>query len=209
MEILTMRKIISIIALCAVSGACVPQGQPDSASPAEVGAKKTTGSAPPAEVGAKKTTGGAPAGDVGAKKTKTTTTTTTTTTTGSAPPGDVSAKKTTDGAQSDAGSGKPITPSPEVLAGALIGPQISASLNRADQAVLNEITTTALETGQSLPWRNPDSGKYGTVTPQAYYLTPSGQYCREFEQTIMVGGQQQQAHGRACRQSDGTWKIVP
>jgi hypothetical protein len=33
--------------------------------------------------------------------------------------------------------------------------------------------------------------------------------CREFQQTITVGGQTQEAYGTACRQSDGSWKIVP
>jgi hypothetical protein len=32
--------------------------------------------------------------------------------------------------------------------------------------------------------------------------------CREFQQTIVVNGQQQPAYGRACEQPDGSWKIV-
>ena len=32
--------------------------------------------------------------------------------------------------------------------------------------------------------------------------------CREFQQTIVVNGEQQQGYGKACRQPDGTWKIV-
>jgi hypothetical protein len=45
----------------------------------------------------------------------------------------------------------------------------------------------------------------GTVSP---IRGPSRPECREFEQTIMIGGQPQQAYGTACRQQDGTWKIV-
>ncbi len=45
------------------------------------------------------------------------------------------------------------------------------------------------------------------MTPGPVYQT-AGQYCREFQQTIVVGGQQQQGYGRACRQPDGSWKIV-
>jgi hypothetical protein len=32
--------------------------------------------------------------------------------------------------------------------------------------------------------------------------------CREFQQTIVVNGQEQPGYGKACRQPDGTWKIV-
>jgi surface antigen len=95
-------------------------------------------------------------------------------------------------------------------AGGLIGAQIGASLDRADQAALHQTTQTALETApanQALPWRNPNSGNYGTVTAGAVYQD-QGQYCRAFQQTIVVVGQQRQGDGKACRQPDGSWKIV-
>jgi hypothetical protein len=31
--------------------------------------------------------------------------------------------------------------------------------------------------------------------------------CREFTETVMIGGQPRQATGQACPQPDGTWKI--
>jgi surface antigen len=31
--------------------------------------------------------------------------------------------------------------------------------------------------------------------------------CREFSQTVTIGGQPRQATGRACPQADGTWRI--
>jgi hypothetical protein len=31
--------------------------------------------------------------------------------------------------------------------------------------------------------------------------------CREFTQTVVIGGQTRQAVGRACPQPDGTWRI--
>jgi surface antigen len=36
----------------------------------------------------------------------------------------------------------------------------------------------------------------------------NGTYCREFQQTITVGGQTQEGYGTACKQPDGAWKIV-
>ena len=32
--------------------------------------------------------------------------------------------------------------------------------------------------------------------------------CREFQQTLVVNGQEQPGYGKACRQPDGSWKIV-
>lgn len=43
-----------------------------------------------------------------------------------------------------------------------------------------------------------------TSAPVAY-TNPS--YCREFTETINVGGQLQQGYGVACRQPDGSWQI--
>ncbi len=40
------------------------------------------------------------------------------------------------------------------------------------------------------------------------YTDSSGRYCREYQSTVMVGGQPQQSYGTACRQPDGTWRVV-
>lgn len=97
------------------------------------------------------------------------------------------------------------------LLGGAIGSSIGASLDNADMAAYNSTSQRALETaqpGQSLPWKNPQTGNSGTVTPSNYYQDANGQYCREYSQTINVGGKTQQAYGTACRQADGTWRVV-
>jgi surface antigen len=40
------------------------------------------------------------------------------------------------------------------------------------------------------------------------YQAANGTYCREYQQEITVGGKEQQSYGTACRQPDGTWKIL-
>lgn len=49
----------------------------------------------------------------------------------------------------------------------------------------------------------------GTDTPAAPAAASSapGQ-CREFQQTVTIGGRPQQAWGTTCQQADGTWKIA-
>ena len=40
------------------------------------------------------------------------------------------------------------------------------------------------------------------------YMSRSGQLCREYQSTIMIGGVPQPSHGTACQQPDGSWRIV-
>ncbi|HZS83102.1 MAG TPA: RT0821/Lpp0805 family surface protein [Stellaceae bacterium] len=142
---------------------------------------------------------------------------------GPAAPGEFGMNKTTGGTlvgaglggllgnQFGSGAGKGVATLAGVLVGGFLGSQVGKSLDEADLQYANRATQTSLESappGQTLPWRNPQSGHYGTVTPERYYQTASGQYCREFQQTITIGGQTQEGYGTACRQPDGTWKII-
>jgi surface antigen len=97
------------------------------------------------------------------------------------------------------------------ILGGLLGGAIGERLDAADRQRANAAAAQALEavpSGQSVTWRNPDSGNAGTVTPVRTYQTATGQYCREYTQTINVGGERHQSYGTACRQPDGTWRIV-
>lgn len=97
------------------------------------------------------------------------------------------------------------------LAGAMMGGEVGKSLDKADRAAMERSTSDALErapSGQSVAWNNPDSGNYGSVVPQPAYRAPTGEYCREYQQTITVAGRSEEAYGKACRQPDGSWKII-
>ncbi len=115
------------------------------------------------------------------------------------------------GSQIGSGRGQLAAVAIGTLAGAYVGSEVGKSLDRADRAAMQQTTQSSLETapsGTTTAWRNPDSGNSGTITPQPAYESSSGQYCREYQQTIVVGGQTENAYGTACRQPDGTWKIV-
>ncbi len=115
------------------------------------------------------------------------------------------------GNQIGKGSGRTVATIGGAVLGGLLGSSVGASLDRADLAYANNSTQGALEgttTGTTSRWINPDSGNSGTITPTRTFQNGSGQYCREFSQTIVVGGQKQDAFGTACRQPDGSWKIV-
>src|SRR5262245_31250491 len=96
------------------------------------------------------------------------------------------------------------------VGGALIGGFIGNRLDARDKRLAAEAAQRAFEqnqAGQASVWRNPDSGNSGSITPTRTYQIANGQYCREYKQTIVVGGEQHQAYGTACRQADGTWSI--
>jgi surface antigen len=96
------------------------------------------------------------------------------------------------------------------LAGGLLGGAIGHRLDNRDKQLAAEAAARAFESnpaGQAAAWKNPDSGNQGTVTPTKTYQAANGQYCREYRQDVMIGGEKQQAYGTACRQPDGSWQI--
>lgn len=46
------------------------------------------------------------------------------------------------------------------------------------------------------------------VSPAAPQTAQAPATCREFQQTITVGGTPQEAYGTTCLQPDGSWKVV-
>jgi surface antigen len=115
------------------------------------------------------------------------------------------------GAQIGKGRGQLVATAAGTLLGAWLGHEIGKSLDNADRVAMERASTQALETnrvGQATTWRNPDSGVTGTVTPIRTVEAAPGQYCREYQQTVTVGGKTEEAFGKACRQPDGSWKIV-
>lgn len=115
------------------------------------------------------------------------------------------------GAQFGKGRGQLVGVAVGTVLGGLVGSEIGKSLDRADRLAMERTTQSTLETGRSgepVTWRNPDSGHSGTVTPEPAYEASSGTYCREYQQTVTIGGKTETAYGTACRQPDGSWKIV-
>jgi surface antigen len=97
-----------------------------------------------------------------------------------------------------------------VLLGGLVGGAVGNALDQRDKELAMQQAQLSLENskvGQTSTWQNPDSGNSGTFTPTRTYQAESGQYCREYQQEIIVGGEKHDSYGTACRQPDGSWKI--
>ncbi|MFQ6016922.1 MAG: RT0821/Lpp0805 family surface protein [Kiloniellaceae bacterium] len=113
------------------------------------------------------------------------------------------------GAQVGKGSGKLAATAAGALLGALIGSEIGRTMDEVDRMKAQQAYTqaTTAPIGQQITWQNPDTGNYGTVTPTREGTTPTGEYCREFQQTVVIGGKTEDAYGIACRRPDGSWEI--
>ena len=108
------------------------------------------------------------------------------------------------------GSGQLWATGAGVLVGALVGSQIGKSLDNADRSALGNATYQAQNApiGEPVSWSNPDSGNSGSVTATRDGYSASGKYCREFQQTVYIDGKEEVGYGTACKQDDGSWKIV-
>ncbi|TNE35058.1 MAG: glycine zipper 2TM domain-containing protein [Alphaproteobacteria bacterium] len=108
------------------------------------------------------------------------------------------------------GTGKLVAVGVGTLAGAMIGREVGKSLDAADRAQIDraEKQATTAPLGQTITWNNPQSGNNGAITPVRDGNDQDGRYCREFQQTIEVGGKLEKGYGTACRQADGSWQIM-
>lgn len=97
------------------------------------------------------------------------------------------------------------------LIGGLLGNELGRQMDENDRLRAERTTQEALETypsGQTATWSNPDTGYGGAVTPQPPYQNSGGEVCREYEQQIFIDGRTETAVGVACRNPDGTWRVV-
>ncbi len=96
------------------------------------------------------------------------------------------------------------------LLGAYVGNSVGRRMDDEDRRRMREAETRAYggALNQPIVWNNPRSGNSGTVTPIRDGRSNSGKYCREFQSEVTVGGEHQNAHGTACQEPDGSWRIV-
>jgi len=97
-----------------------------------------------------------------------------------------------------------------IFLGAVIGSQIGKAIgNHMDDHDRSQ-TVQILEhnkTYERSTWRNPDTGLLYSVEPTRTTTTATGP-CREFTLDAQIGGEDKQLYGTACRQADGSWKMI-
>jgi surface antigen len=110
------------------------------------------------------------------------------------------------GSQVGEGRGRTAATVIGTLVGAAIGGNVGRSMDQTDRLRAAQALESA-PTGTPTSWRNPDSGHQYTVTPTRTVSTAEGP-CREYTTSAVIGGKTEKVYGRACRQSDGSWRVV-
>lgn len=114
------------------------------------------------------------------------------------------------GSQFGEGGGKIAASIAGTLAGAWVGSKVANGLSAQDRTYYNSAASRAetAPVGQQIVWSNPNTGAQGTITPTRDGRTADGYACREYQQTVTIGGKTERAYGTACKQPDGSWKII-
>ena len=92
------------------------------------------------------------------------------------------------------------------ILGALIGGVIGRSMDNVDQNCVGQTLEHARD-GQEVRWRAPNGYDY-EVVPRRTCTAGNGEYCREYTTTAIVNGRAQRVYGTACRNEDGSWRLV-
>ena len=111
------------------------------------------------------------------------------------------------GSQIGHGSGRAAATVIGTLIGATIGGNVGRSMDQTDRLKTAQALET-VRTGRSSTWRNPDTGAEYTVTPTRTRQAAEGP-CREYTVDATVAGRPERVYGQACRQKDGSWRVVP
>ncbi len=113
------------------------------------------------------------------------------------------------GAQFGSGSGRLASVAAGTLIGALVGSEIGRTMDEVDRLRIHQAHQQAsvAPVGQTILWQNPNTGNSGTVVTTRQGMSATGRYCREFQNTVVVGGRVQESYGIACRQPDGSWEL--
>lgn len=88
---------------------------------------------------------------------------------------------------------------------------LTESARLGDELTMRRALTAALETsvsGTPVSWHSPASGHSGQVVPVRTFRNAEGAFCREYRETVMLEGGEEQIFGIACRQTGGVWRTV-
>lgn len=81
---------------------------------------------------------------------------------------------------------------------------VDEQAQREHEAAQMKATTAVV--GEKIVWETEAASGYVVTTKEG--INNNGLTCREYQQTITVGGKNEEAYGTACLQADGSWKIA-
>ncbi len=103
------------------------------------------------------------------------------------------------------GRGQNIAIAVGAIAGSAIGSSIGKRFDEQDQSRI----AYSMQHKRRSSWTNSTTGHRNTVIPSPTFApSSSNQQCREFTVDTEIGNRTESAYGTACRQNDGSWKII-
>jgi surface antigen len=109
------------------------------------------------------------------------------------------------GSQVGDGDGRTVAVIVGSVLGAVIGREIGKELDEADRGCVGHALELA-EIGRPVRWMNERTNVSYIVTPLAIEAKDP-KNCRRFKLQANAGKKQEASNGRACRDSEGVWKI--
>jgi surface antigen len=92
-----------------------------------------------------------------------------------------------------------------IIGGVLLGAALLSSASQPVYAQPEPVYAPPPSYGSSYGY---DEQPIQAVPSSDIYQTQAGQYCREYQSSVRVGGQMQRGYGTACQQPDGSWRVV-
>lgn len=89
-------------------------------------------------------------------------------------------------------------------------PDLYAEMADSDVTMAVATMQSVLESspeGSGSGWSNPETGNSGRITPTRTWQTDAGYFCRDFVETLRVGGRSADYDRSACRIDDGSWRL--
>jgi len=111
------------------------------------------------------------------------------------------------GSQFGKGDGKLAATALGTLVGFVIGQEVGRNLTRTEETCFSR-TFEHVPDRETIVWQNAQQGAQYQVMPVRTAETDNGLYCREYQAKATVGGRVEETYGTACRQPDGSWKLM-
>jgi len=111
------------------------------------------------------------------------------------------------GSQFGKGNGKLAATALGTLVGFVIGQEVGRNLTRLEETCFSQ-TFEHVPDRETIVWNNQQQSAQYQVQPLRTAETDNGLYCREYQAKATVGGKVSATYGTACRQPDGSWKLM-
>jgi surface antigen len=105
------------------------------------------------------------------------------------------------------GDGKLAATAIGMLVGAVIGHSVGDSLTRTEDICFSQ-TFEHVPDRETITWHDAKRDAQYEVRPTKTIKTAEGEYCREYTAKATVGSKPIESYGIACRQPDGSWKLM-